>query len=119
MTDEQCRIFFKKALDYTNQHKSKELDRIRNITIETFLKMNERDFLSEYCWAVFVAHNEVDRINKHWSEIEKSFRYFNPEELCDMNIEDILESLKIYKTSWYRESRFSTFSQKYWIKRYR
>lgn len=109
MTEEQCRIFFKKALDYTNQYKSKELDRIRNITIETFLKMNERNFLSEYCWAVFVAHNKVDRINKRWSEIEKSFRYFNPKELCDMNIEDILEFLKIYKT---RTTRFFNGAKK-------
>lgn len=103
MNEKKCQIFFEKAFDYSIQHKSNELERIRNKSIQTFINMSERDFLSEYCWAVFVAHNSAEKVEKRWTEIEKSFKNFNSKELYDMNIEDIFDSLKIYKT---RTTRF-------------
>ena len=51
---------------------------------KTWWNLNEQTFLGEYCWVVFAAGFKETTLKKHFEDIEKVFKGFNPEAVARM-----------------------------------
>lgn len=76
--------FYRKALAYINENHPDELKWVRNLSPDTFQKMDVQGFPWEYCWVVYASGFRVSTVAKKFDALMSAFHEFNLEKLNKM-----------------------------------
>ena len=75
---------FEAAKAYCEKEHPSEVDWAHSISHETFTNLSSKQFLSEYCWVVYVSGFKVSTIEKIFPDLQTAFKEFELEELATM-----------------------------------
>lgn len=84
MKKDISKLFFEKSMDYMVKEQQYELELLRGISSDTFEKITMQEFVSDYCWAIYVAAMKENTLKKYWPGIKSAYYNFNIEKLCEM-----------------------------------
>jgi len=94
MRTDQLQNFFKKARMYCEKEFPEELQWAKEISPNTFKYLKSKNFLSEYCWVVYVSGFKVEIIKAKFPKLKIAFKDFDLDSLSRMR--SINQALKIF-----------------------
>ncbi|MBA4349504.1 MAG: hypothetical protein C0415_05910 [Thermodesulfovibrio sp.] len=84
MNYKRLKMLYQDALAYIEKNKRDELDWARSVNVDTFNDLKAKQFLTEYCWVVYVSGFRVAVVEKKFPALKTAFKNFDIEELSKL-----------------------------------
>ncbi len=84
MKTAEARRFFDAALGYVKKNHPKELRWVESISPKTFVKLDVRAFLEEYCWVLYCSGFNEGVVARKFGKMKQAYMNFDIDKLCGM-----------------------------------